>query len=188
MNAIVAAFLATHTVFNFVDNRTLGHAHVRGGLGIAAGAPGFAKYARFSRLLSGWTRGEQVDGKPVAWAAAQAVLDVPLREKADAVWIRLKSTGKQSVKIDKSAAVPVAPGWQTVKIPVTLKAGENELRLTFSAGGKKAAAIEWIQVGGTEPPADAPAPSVGDAKGLVLPIDFYAYVPKGAQIEATGEG
>lgn len=188
MNAIVAALLATHTVFNFVDNRTLGHAHVRGGLGIAAGAPGFAKYDRFSRLLSGWTRGEKVDGKPVAWAAAQAVLEVPLRDKADAVWIRLKSNVKQSVKMDKSPAVPVAAGWQTVKVPVALHAGENELHLTFGAGGKKAAAIEWIQVGGSEPPADAAAPSVGDAKGLALPADFYVFVPKGAQIEGACEG
>src|SRR5215468_11351426 len=117
MNAILAGLLATHAVFNFVDNRTLGHAHVRGGLGIAAGAPGFAKYARFSRLLSGWTRGEKVDGKPVAWAAAQAVLEVPLTEKADAVWIRLKSSGKQSVRIDKSAPAPIEPGWQIVKVP-----------------------------------------------------------------------
>src|SRR3989442_7953999 len=107
MNAFHAALLATHAIFNFVDNRTLGHARVRGGLGIAAGAPGFAKYARFSRLLGGWTRGEKVDGKPVAWAAAQAVLEVPLREKADAVWIRLKSAGKQSVRVGKSAAVAV---------------------------------------------------------------------------------
>src|SRR5262249_7837337 len=148
--------------------------------------------------LAGWTRGERVDGKRVAWAAAQAVLEVPLASAggaSPAVWLRLKSAGKQSLRIGAggklSAPVPVAPGWQTLKVPLpegALHAGENELHLTFGAGGKKAAAIEWLQVGGEEPPPDALAPTLGTATGLALPADFYIYLPKDARLEGEGGG
>jgi arylsulfatase A-like enzyme len=189
---LLAAALASHTAFDLLDNRTLAHVRVRGGLGIAMGAPGFAKYARFGRSLAGWSRAETVDGRGVAWAAAQAVLEVPLAQAGDAVYVRLRSAGRQSLRIGSggksSAAVPVLPGWQTVKVPMpagALHAGENELKLTFGAGGKKAAAVDWVQVGGEEPPPDASAPTAGDAQGLVLPVDFYAFLPAGARLEGT---
>jgi arylsulfatase A-like enzyme len=198
MAALLPVLLATHAVFNLVDNRTLAHAHVRGGLGIAAGAPGFAKYARFGRSLAGWTRGERVDGRRVAWAAAMAILEVPLRDaSASAVWLHLRSASKQSVRVSAggkiSAPAPVAPGWQTVKValpPGLVHAGENELHLVFGSGGHRAAAVEWIQIGGEEPPAEAEPPLIGGATGLVLPLDYYVFVPKGAsvQLEGTGDG
>ncbi|HJZ86158.1 MAG TPA: sulfatase [Polyangia bacterium] len=196
MIAATCALLATHVAFHLVDNRMLMHARVRGGLGIAAGAPSFAKYARFGRSLAGWTRGDTVDGKRVSWAGAQAVLEAPLHgDEGPFVFLHVRSAGKQSLRITQSGksslAVPLVPGWQTVKVTMpagALHAGENELRLIFGAGGKKAAAIEWIQVGGQDPPVDAAPPSAGDASGLTLPIDAVLYVPPHALFEGTGEG
>src|SRR5262249_28819507 len=144
--ALLALLLAAQTVFQLVDNRTLAHCRVRGGLGMAAGAPGFAKYIRFGRSLAGWTLGERVDGRQGAWAAAQATLEVPLGESpGDTVYVRLRSAGKQSLRVaaggKSSPAAAVAPGWQLVKLMLpagALRRGENELRFTFGAAGRKA--------------------------------------------------
>src|SRR5262249_13899931 len=170
LHALLA--LATHAAFNLVDNRLLAHARTPGGgLVLGAGSPGFAKYARFGRSLSGWTFGDTVLGRRVSWAASQAVLEVPLHgAEWPSLWLRVYSKGRQSVRVTAgsrtSTAETIRPGWQTVRVPLpvgALKTGENELKLSFGAHGRKAAALEWIQIGGEEPPSDGSTPTIGDA-------------------------
>ena len=144
-------------LFDLVDNRTLAHGLAQGGLYLAAGAPGFAKYVHFSRPVPTWKLSKIMDGKKVALPSSQAVLEVPLtaaQSKSSNLTFRLWSPVKQSLKVslkDKaSAAVPVADGWQTLVVPVPagmLSEGENKLLLTFAqsatiAGQKASAAVE----------------------------------------------
>src|SRR3989440_11934888 len=85
---------AAHPVFDLAANRTLAHLQHQGGLFIAAGAPGFAKYVHFSRPTPTWKLRQSEDGKKVALAQAQATLEVPLtaaQAKATALVMRLKS-------------------------------------------------------------------------------------------------
>src|ERR1051325_125887 len=175
LHALVA-LAATHAAFNLVDNRLLAHARTPGGgMVIVAGSPGFAKYARFGRVLSGWTFGDTVLGRRVSWAASQATLEVPLHgAEWPSLWLRVHSRGRQSVRVTAggrpTGAQAILPGWQTVRValPVgALKTGENELKLSFGARGRKAAAIEWIQIGGEEPPSDGSTPTIGDASAPV---------------------
>ena len=65
-------------MFDLVANRTLAHAQRNGALSIAAGTPGFARYVHFSRPLPTWKLRLTEDGKRVALAQTQAVLEVPL--------------------------------------------------------------------------------------------------------------
>jgi arylsulfatase A-like enzyme len=192
-----------HAVFDLVANRTLAHLERAGGLVIAAGAPGFAKYLHFSRPLSTWRLGAVEDGRKVALASAQAVLEVPLsaaQARAPTVTLRLKSPARQTVRISAqgktSPAVPLGIGWQTVRVPLPpLADGEVKLLLTFAQTGmfgaqKAAAAVEWVQIGGAAPVGEGEPPAASDASGLVLPRDgalvYYVQVPSRGGLIASG--
>jgi arylsulfatase A-like enzyme len=203
--ALPAAARAAHPVFDLVANRTLAHGIRGGGLAIAAGSPGFARYVHFSRPLPTWKLRLVEDGKRVAVASTSSVLEVPLTAEqargASAITLRLKSNAKQTVRVSgngkSSAAVPIGLGWSTVRVPLeagALVAGENKLTLTFAQGGmyagqKGAAAVEWIQIGG-EAPSEA-APVVAEGGALVLAKDgglaWYVKVPEGGALLAQGD-
>lgn len=192
-------------LFDLVDNRTLAHGLAQGGLYLAAGAPGFAKYVHFSRPVPTWKLSKIMDGKKVALPSSQAVLEVPLtaaQSKSSNLTFRLWSPVKQSLKVslkDKaSAAVPVADGWQTLVVPVPagmLSEGENKLLLTFAqsatiAGQKASAAVEWISIGNAGALEDN-ALQLAGAGGLTLArgtgLSYFVQIPDGGSLLASGE-
>ena len=74
------------------------------------------------------------------------------------------------------------PGWQVVQVPLpaeALQPGENNLTLTFAQSGafttgdgssvKAAAAVQWIQVGGTVAPPGFEPPKLSEGNKLVIP-------------------
>jgi arylsulfatase A-like enzyme len=173
-----APSLAAHPVFDLVANRTLAHLQHQGGLLLQAGAPGFAKYVHFSRPTPTWKLRAVEDGRHVALAQTQAVLEVPLtaaQAKGTVVVMRLKAPVKGTVRtiVAKTlgAAIPLAAGWQIVSVPVSgLVEGENKIVLGFAEkgmiGGQKAsAAVEWIQIGGAAPADSFAADGRSFAKG-----------------------
>src|SRR5687768_150720 len=92
---------AAYPVFDLLANRTLAHLQRSGGLAILAGSPGFARYVHFSRPLPSWKLRLIEDGKKVAVAQTQAVLEVPLtaaQAQKGMMWLRLKSPARQSVR------------------------------------------------------------------------------------------
>jgi arylsulfatase A-like enzyme len=199
------AAAAAHPVFDLVANRTLAHAQRHGALAIAAGTPGFARYVHFSRPLPTWKLRQVEDGKRVALAQTQAVLELPLtaaQARGNSVTLRLKSPVKQTVRATAagkaSAAMPVSAGWQTVQIALpagALVEGENKIVLGFANSGrfgdkKASAAVEWIDVGA---PSTATAPpAIGDDKGLSLPggggLTYFVQVPAGGALVARLDG
>jgi arylsulfatase A-like enzyme len=196
---------AGHPVFDLVANRTLAHAERGGALSIAAGTPGFARYVHFSRPLSSWKLRQVEDGKKVALAQTQSILEVPLntvQARGATLTLRLKSTVKQTVRATvngrSSPAVPVAEGWQTVQVTLPAGAlvdGENKITLGFANwskfGDKRAsAAVEWIDVGSpsaaTEPPAIYDGTALTIAKGDAL--SWFVQVPPAGALQAHVEG
>lgn len=209
--ALLAALLtcgaarAAHPVFDLVANRTLAHAHRGAALSIAAGSAGFARYVHFSRPLPTWKLRQTEDGKRVALAMTQAVLEVPLvaaEAHGDTLTLRLKSTVRQTVRATvagrSSAAVPLAPGWQTVQVKLPAGAlvdGENKIVLGFANwsrfGDKKAsAAVEWIDIGA--PSSAAAPPTVWDGSALSIArgdaLSWYVQVPASGALVAHVEG
>jgi arylsulfatase A-like enzyme len=202
---VVWAARADHAVFDLVANRPLAHQSRSGGLTILAGTAAFARYLHFSRPLATWKLRLVEDGKKVALAGTQSVLEVPLtaaQARTPTVTLHLKSPVKQTVRASvsgkASAAMPLNPGWQTVTATLpqgALADGENKIVLTFAqsgtiAGLKASAAVEWIQIGGTV--VDEAPPAVGDAQGLNVPgagsLAWYVQIPQdGAALVATGD-
>lgn len=185
---------ASHPVFDLTANRTLAHLEQRGGLVIAAGSPGFARYQHFGRPSPTWRLRAEVDGKPVALAQASAKLDVPLtpaQAQSQTVFLSLKSPSRSSVKlsVNGKASQPVTlnPGWQVAQVqlpPDALAPGENNLTLTFAQVGsfpsegkgqpggapvRAAAAVQWLQLGGTPRPRAPCRPSSAAATSCSSP-------------------
>ncbi len=202
-----------HPVFDLHANRTLAHIEQRGGLVITTGSAGFARYAHFGRPTPSWRLRAEVDGKKVALPTTAARLQVPLHPgqvQNQAVFLSLKSPTKSSLKISvggkSSAAVALNEGWQLVTVPLppdSLHAGENTLSLTFAQSGnftlgggagshKAAAAVEWIQVGGSAPTGAVTLPKLSDGSKLHIPgggaLHYYAFVPKGGSLLVKGDG
>src|SRR5205807_1564546 len=135
---------------------------------------------------------------------------------SQSVWLSLKSLSRSSVKIGAggklSQPVTLTPGWQVVQVQLpadTLRPGENNLTLTFAqlapfavgagagaepnSGGtvKAAAAVQWIQVGGTAPPSASEAPKVSEGGKLLIAgggaLYYYVQIPKGGALRLKGE-
>jgi arylsulfatase A-like enzyme len=196
---------AAHPVFDLVANRTLAHVERDGALSVAAGSPGFARYVHFSRPLPTWKLRQSEDGKRVALAQTQAVLEVPLtaaEAHAGTLTLRLKSPVKQTVRATargkSSAAAPLAAGWQTVQLALPAGAlvdGENKITLGFANSGhfgdkKASAAVEWIDIGA---PSRATAPpQIFDGTSLIVPADgalvWYVMVPAGGALALDAPG
>ena len=205
---------ARHPVFDLYANRTLAHIEQRDGLIIAAGAPGFARYQHFGRPTAGWKLRAEVEGRRVALPQTSAKLGIPLtptQARSQSVWLALKSPSRSSIKITvggkASQPVALAPGWQVVQVQLpaeALQPGENNLTLTFAQSGsfatadgatvKAAAAVQWLQIGGTAPPSGAGAepPKLSDGNKLLLPgggaLYYYVQVPQGGALRLKGEG
>ena len=205
---------ASHSVFDLYANRTLAHLEQRDGLVMAAGAPGFARYQHFGRPTGSWRLRAEVDGHRVALPQTSAKLSIPLtpaQAHSQSVWLSLKSLVRSSIKIsaDGKASQPVTlnPGWQVVQVQLpaeALQPGENNLTLTFAQSGsfptasgtpvKAAAAVQWIQVGGTAPPAGSAAepPKLSDGSKLVIPgggaLYYYVQIPPGGALRLKGDG
>lgn len=206
-----------HAVFDLHANRLLAHVEQRGGLLVVAGSPGFPRYTHFGRPSSTWRTRVPVDGVKAALASATARLDVPLTTGQAApqggehsIFLRVKALVASSVKIGAgkaaSPAVALKPGWQVVEIKLpggSLHAGENALTLTFAQVGswpvpgspapvKAAAAVDWLQVGGSAPPADFTPPKLSDGSKLQVPgggaLYYYVAVPRGGALSVQGSG
>ena len=196
---------AAHPVFDLVANRTLAHVERDGALSLAAGSPGFARYVHFSRPLPTWKLRQSEDGKRVALAQTQAVLEVPLtaaEAQAGVVTMRLKSPVKQTVRATargkSSPAVPLTDGWQTVQLTLpagALADGENKITLAFANSGhfgdrKASAAVEWIDIGTASKATDAP--TIFDGNALVVPANgalvYYVMVPAGGALALDAPG
>ena len=205
MTLFVALFSSTayaaHPVFDLVANRTLAHAERGGALSIAAGSPGFARYVHFSRPLPSWKLRQVEDGKHVALAQTQAVLEVPLtaaQARGNTLTLRLKSPVRQTVRASaagkSSAAVPLVEGWQTVQVALpagALVEGENKITLGFANWGKfgdkrASAAVEWIDIGA--PSAATAPPVVFDGNALQIAkgdaLSWFVQVPAGGALVA----
>ena len=207
---------ASHPVFDLYANRTLAHVEERGGLFIAAGAPGFARYQQFGRPSAVWRLRSEVDGKAVALVQASAKLGVPLtpaQAQTQSVWVSLKSPSRSSIKISVggkvSQPVTLNPGWQLVQVQLpadALAPGENVLTFTFAQSGpfttasssaqpggsvRAAAAVQWLQIGGTAPPQGTEPPKLSDGKKLTIPgggaLYYYVQVPQSGTLRVKGD-
>jgi arylsulfatase A-like enzyme len=141
---------------------------------------------------------------------------------SDSIWLRVKVLAPSSVKITtggkSSAAVALKPGWQLaeVKLPSgALHAGENELAFVFAHVGswplpgprpapagagiiapagdvKAAAAVEWLQIGGTAPPDELVPPRLYENAAVQVPaggaLYYYVFIPHGGALRLKGSG
>jgi arylsulfatase A-like enzyme len=189
----------THPVFSLVDNRLLAHVDRRGGLVVPAGSAAFAKYLRFARPNQPWKLTQTVDGRRAAVLDKKARLELPLTaaqaSSGTALHLVVRAPGKRklALKLNGKALERAAlgSGWQLVSLAVPtglLVEGENQLELDPGGAGL---AVEWLQLGGSAPAADAAAsaaPAPWDDAALRLDaataLAWYAFVPEGARLVA----
>lgn len=200
--APAAARANDHVVFDFVDNRPLGHALSGGHLVVLNGTPGFAKYLRFAKPKVSWTLAKEKDGQKVAIADGYANFDLPVTaaQVADAATLHLRAfvaeKRKVAVKINEKDAGSVelsGTGWQTVSIPLaagTIKAGEN--RFQMISGKPGTLTVAFMQLGGAAPGDKGPALYDAGAQSLALAkgegVAFYVQVPEKGAVAADVAG
>ncbi len=192
--------------YSLIDNRLAAHVERSGGLIIAAGSHGFAKYVRFGNQLAGeepaWLlRQRDGDAFVARIAGTKAPVHVPLTaEQAarGAVRVRVHAAKAGMLRLRANGHLPVygalAPGWSTIDFALPagqLAEGENTLELAASAPGL---AVAWIQVGAARRlGGTAAAPSIYDAEenALALPegvrASWYVLVPEQARLTARVE-
>ncbi len=197
---------ADYPVFDLVANRPLAHVQRQGGLAIAAGAPGMARYVHFSRPTPTWRLNATEDGHKVALATTQAVLEVPLtteQARRGGLVIVGKGAAQQTVRVSvggkAGTPVPMPASFGAVNVPLpegSLQAGENRLTLIFAqsgtfAGARFAAAVESILIGAGAATLDGTA-IAGDKRGLLLSpgggLAYYVFVPEGGALAVSGDG
>jgi arylsulfatase A-like enzyme len=191
-----------HEVYSFVDNRLSAHLLRNGGIVLAGGSAGFAKYIRFGNTekikSKTWeVRQSEGDKKVARLNGKSARVDVPITADElrgnPVIRIRVHARAPQAFSVrvngNKDVNAQLTEGWQTVELTPPagqLKEGENEL--LFFAGGSNVS-VEWIQVGGTAPTDDAVTFYDADKKELVLPdgggMAWYAMVPERGRV--TGD-
>ncbi len=202
--ALPASAAVHHPVFSLSDNRVLAHLIREGGLFVAAGHPGLAKYLNFARPPSSWRLGAKEEGRAVALALRKlVVLRVPLSAEQAAsarrlvLSLKLPRAGKLHVRLNGTdlEPMPLSASFQTatLQVPVgALVAGENRVQLQLGGGragsGERSyAALEWLYLG--ERALGAPG-LLGPARGrrLVLPRDgglaYYVHPYRGARLRA----
>ena len=193
---------AEHAVYSLVDNRLSAHLTRGGGLLVAAGSAGFAKYVRFGNVMHGgkraWELRQQEDDIKVARIVGKSgTVFVPLSAaEAGKSTIRVRaftrSPGAVSVKVNDNKDVngKLEKGWSTLELKIPqgqLKEGENSIAFFNHASGVE---VAWIQIGATTPVGDDGATKFYDAgaKALVLPKDgamsWYVMVPDKAKLAA----
>jgi arylsulfatase A-like enzyme len=193
-----------HTVFKLVDNRHAAHRAVDGDVVIDASDIGFARHIRFGMPTPRWHLGQTVDGERAAIADRFASIEVPLTtEQAAPVELsaRVHSEGKLAVTLKvngrpagRKAKVGLADGWQEIQIPIESRrfvAGENELAIETTGGGKGRVAFAWLRIGAaTKVTADPRAAATFDPKAGAIDVAanaglaWYVTVPEGANLVA----
>ncbi len=150
------------TLWSLHANRALAHLD-QGGLVLDGGSAGFVRYTRGNSGGKGWNVDQRLDGERVTLLPGrQGTLTLPLSARqatARRVELRVKALAAGQrvtlfVNEQNLGDLEVATGWQTLakEIPAgLLRAGENQLRLTFRksgtvAGVKSAAALRWLRL------------------------------------------
>ena len=191
-----------HAVYSLVDNRLSAHLSRGGGLVVAAGSAGLAKYVRFANQMKGGKKPwelRQAEGevKVARLTGKSGTVYVPLTAaQAAAGKVRLRAFAKSdmtvSLKVNDSKDINghLAAGWSTVELTVPsgqLKDGENALQLFMKSSGVE---LAWLQVGGT-PVGDDGGTAFYDPgqRALVLPdggqMTWFVAVPDKARV--TGD-
>jgi arylsulfatase A-like enzyme len=167
MPAKAAPRNAERPVYSLIDNRLSAHLRHAGGLVVAAGSAGFAKYMRIGNELAGKKRSWEMrhvdnDIRVARMTGKSANVYVPLTASAVArSTLRLRALAPadmtMSVRVNdhKNINVNLAKGWSTAELavpPGQLKEGENVLSLFVSSSGFD---LAWLQIGGESPPPDA---------------------------------
>lgn len=192
-------------VYSLIDNRLAAHLTRGGGLVLAGGSAGFAKYVRFSNQIKEGTRKSwelrQTDGgvKVARMTGKTASVFVPVSaQQASRGTIRMrvdvKDAGTVSIRINenekKEINKKVEKGWQTIEVDGSgqLVEGENTIQL-FMKGSDST--LAWMQIGGTTPVGDDGAVAFYDGAGKALSIpkdgqmSWYVSVPEKAKL--TGD-
>src|SRR5262249_14926813 len=191
-----------HAVYSLVDNRLSAHLTRGGGLVVAAGSAGFAKYIRFANLMKGGKKPwelRQTEGevKVARLTGKSGTVYVPLTAaQAASGKVRIRAFAKAdttvSLKVNDSKDINghLAAGWSTTELTVPtgqLKAGENALQLYLKSSGVE---LAWLQIGGA-PVGDDGGTAFYDPgrRALILPdggqMSWYVAVPDKARI--TGD-
>jgi Sulfatase len=193
---------AEHAVYSLADNRLSAHLTRGGGLVVAAGSAGFAKYLRFANLMKGGKKPwelRQTEGeiKVARIAGKSATLYVPLTAaQAGRGSVRLRAFAPSATTLSlrvndaKDINAKLAAGWSTAELTIPsgqLREGENALQLFAKTSGLE---LAWLQIGGAAPVADAATGFYDPAqRALVLPeggqMSWYVAVPDKARL--TGE-
>lgn len=192
-----------HAVYSLVDNRLSAHLTRGGGLLVAAGSAGFAKYVRFANLLKGGKKPWELhrtegDAKVARLAGKSGTVYVPLTAaQASTGGVRLRAfapaatTLSLRVNDNKDINAKLAAGWSTAELSVPsgqLREGENALQLFAKTSGVE---LAWLQIGATAPVGDDGATAFYDPaqRALILPdggqMSWYVAVPDKARL--TGD-
>src|SRR5262249_33825904 len=151
-----------HAVYSLIDNRLSAHLRRNGGLLVAAGSAGFAKYTRIANQLSGGKKpwelrqtepaGSGADNIKVArMTGKSASVYVPLTAaEAGRTTVRLRAFVKDDATIslrvndNKDINGKLTVGWTTIELAVPadqLKEGENALTLFAKKPGLE---LAWL--------------------------------------------
>jgi arylsulfatase A-like enzyme len=200
---------AERPVYSLVDNRLAAHLGRGGGLLVAAGSAGFAKYIRVGNGLAGdkpaWLLRQREGAVAVARLAdVRGQVFAPLtRAQAErpAVRVRVHSAKAGMLRLQVRGGTLlerwIGKGWSTVDFDAAgqLREGENALELSSSTPGL---AVAWLEVGAA--PREAGESEASRARfydparqALVLPRDgqmsWYVFVPDRARLVAgVGSG
>ncbi|HEX7704520.1 MAG TPA: sulfatase-like hydrolase/transferase [Kofleriaceae bacterium] len=198
--AKAAARGAEHPVYSLVDNRLSAHLTRNGGLLVAGGSAGFAKYTRIANQLSGskhaWDlRQTEGDVKVAKMTAKSATVFVPLTAtQVGRATVRLRAfvddDANISIKVNDNKDIngKLTKGWTTIELtvpPDQLKEGENAITVFAKKPGLE---LAWMQVGGTAAPDDAAATKFFDAgsKSLLLAkqqgMSWFVAIPDKAKL------
>jgi arylsulfatase A-like enzyme len=198
--AKAAARGVEHPVYSLVDNRLSAHLTRNGGLLVAGGSAGFAKYTRITNQLSGpkhaWDlRQTEGDVKVAKMTAKSATVFVPLTApQAGRAIVRLRAfvgdDANISIKVNDNKDIngKLTKGWTTIELtvpPDQLKEGENAITVFAKKSGLE---LAWMQVGGTAAPDDAAATKFFDAgsKSLLLAkqqgMSWFVAIPDKAKL------
>jgi arylsulfatase A-like enzyme len=201
--AKAAARGTEHPVYSLVDNRLSAHLERGGGVLVAGGSAGFAKYTRIANQLSGskhaWDlRQTEGDVKVAKMTAKSATVFVPLTAaQAARSTIRLRAfvgddaTVSLKVNDNKDINGKLTKGWTTIELtvpPDQLKEGENAITVFAKQPGLE---LGWMQIGGATAPDDVAATKFYEpgSKSLVLPkqqgMSWFVAIPDKAKL--TGD-
>jgi arylsulfatase A-like enzyme len=206
VGAAASAARVEHAVWKLGDNRLMAHRIVDGELVVDASTHGVARYHRFGMPQPRWALAVTVDGELASTSATLPAIEVPLvaaqlaatRVVArvhvpEARALTVKVNGR---KASDAAAQMLAPGWQTIDVPVAADrwvAGENLVAL--EVGKKTQLALAWLRVASAGATADDPRAAAtyddaADAFSLAsgAGLAWYVVVPVGANLVADVGG